>query len=113
MWSFSLLLAHIVLIAIAYAWQDGVNLFAEAWDLLVTYPGVLAAAIGVGFLILVMATSARRARRRLRYERGAYRACDAVISVHPPISRRPPTGAARRRARRRARSSSKAKGLTR
>lgn len=68
MWSFSLLLAHIVLIAIAYAWQDGVNLFAEAWDLLVNYPGVLVAAIGVGFLILVMATSARRARRRLRYE---------------------------------------------
>ena len=67
-WSFSLLLAHIGLVALAYALQDGVTVIAEAWDLLWNYPGVFFAGIGVALLVLVMATSARSARRRLRYE---------------------------------------------
>lgn len=67
-WSFSLLLAHTVLIIMAYALQDGTNLVVEAWQVLWNYPGVAAAALGVACLVLVMATSARRARRRLRYE---------------------------------------------
>lgn len=67
-WSFALLMVHLVLIVIAYAWQDGVALLAEAGDLLIGYPGVLLAALGVLLLALVMGSSARRARRRLRYE---------------------------------------------
>ena len=58
-WSFSLLLAHIGLVALAYALQDGVTVIAEAWDLLWNYPGVFFAGIGVALLVLVMATSAR------------------------------------------------------
>ena len=67
-WSFSLLLVHIALIVVAYALQDGVNLVVEAWDVVWNYPGVLLAALGVLALVLVMVTSARRARLRLRYE---------------------------------------------
>lgn len=67
-WSFLLLLAHIALIIVAYALQDGANLVIEAWNVVWNYPGVLLAAVGVIVLVLVMATSARRVRRRLRYE---------------------------------------------
>lgn len=67
-WSFTLLMAHIALIVVAYALQDGANLLAEAWDLTWNYPGMLLAVIAVIALVLVMITSARRARRRLRYE---------------------------------------------
>lgn len=67
-WSVSLLAVHIVLIVAAYALQDGVNLIAEAWDVIWGSPGVFAASLGVIALIGVMASSARRARQRLRYE---------------------------------------------
>lgn len=67
-WSFTLLCSHIVLIVPAYAMQDGTNVLAESWDVLWNYPGVGFAALGTAALIMVMATSARRARRRLRYE---------------------------------------------
>ncbi|HET6481578.1 MAG TPA: ferric reductase-like transmembrane domain-containing protein [Actinoplanes sp.] len=56
--SFHLLLVHVVLALIAYA---GIDLLAE--------PGMLAACTALAALILVVVTSVRRARRRLRYER--------------------------------------------
>ena len=67
-WSVNLMLAHIVVVTVGYAVQARTNLFAEAWDLLVDYPGILLALAGAALLVLVAVTSIRKARRRLRYE---------------------------------------------
>ncbi|MEP6798219.1 MAG: ferric reductase-like transmembrane domain-containing protein, partial [Lapillicoccus sp.] len=66
--SFNLMVAHVVLITIGYAVQSSSNLLVEAWDLVVTYPGMLLALVGTLFLVLVTVTSIRIARRKLRYE---------------------------------------------
>ena len=66
--SFNLLLAHIVLITIGYAGSDRTNVVREAWDLVTTYPGMLLAFAGTVALVMVVVTSVRAARRRLRYE---------------------------------------------
>ncbi|MER7279185.1 ferric reductase-like transmembrane domain-containing protein [Dactylosporangium sp. NPDC000244] len=66
--SFHLMLAHIVLITIGYAGDAHVNVLAELWDLVVDYPGMLLATAGTLLLVLVVVTSVRAARRRLRYE---------------------------------------------
>lgn len=68
MWSFALLIAHIVLIEVAYSIQDGKNLVAETWNTIWTYPGMSLAALAVIILVAVMATSSRPVRRRMRYE---------------------------------------------
>jgi predicted ferric reductase len=66
--SFDLMLAHIVFITIGYAGSAHASLPREAWELVVTYPGMLLATAGTAALVLVVATSVRAARRRLRYE---------------------------------------------
>jgi predicted ferric reductase len=66
--SFHLMLAHVVLITIGYAASAHANVFGELWDLIVTYPGMLLATAGTVALIMVVVTSLRAARRRLRYE---------------------------------------------
>jgi predicted ferric reductase len=66
--SFHLMLAHIALITIGYAMADHANVVAELWDMIVTYPGMLLATAGTALLIMVVVTSLRAARRRLRYE---------------------------------------------
>ncbi|WP_084757145.1 ferredoxin reductase family protein [Micromonospora cremea] len=66
--SFNLLLAHIVLITVGYAETGGVSVTAEAWSLVTTFPGVLLAVAGAVALTMVVLTSLRAARRRLRYE---------------------------------------------
>ncbi len=66
--SFNLMVAHIVLITIGYAGAADANLFGELWDLTVDYPGMLLAAAGTVLLVLVVVTSMRAARRKLRYE---------------------------------------------
>src|SRR4051794_37731556 len=66
--SFWLMIAHVVLITIGYAGAAHANVFAELWDLVLTYPGMLLATAGTLALILVVVTSIRAARRRLRYE---------------------------------------------
>ncbi len=66
--SFNLMLAHIVLITLGYAGTSQVGVLRELWNLIVTYPGMLLATAGTGLLILVVVTSLRAARRRLRYE---------------------------------------------
>ncbi|MET8836828.1 ferric reductase-like transmembrane domain-containing protein [Micromonospora sp. NPDC004540] len=66
--SFDLLLAHIVLITIGYAATDGASVTSEAWTLVTTYPGVLLAVGGTAALTMVVLTSLRASRRRLRYE---------------------------------------------
>jgi predicted ferric reductase len=66
--SFWLMVAHIVLITLGYAAQDHANAVAELWDMVVTYPGMLLATAGTALLVMVVVTSIRAARRRLRYE---------------------------------------------
>jgi predicted ferric reductase len=66
--SFNLLLAHIALITVGYAGAAHAPLLREAWDLVVGYPGMLLATAGTAALAMVVVTSVRAARRRLRYE---------------------------------------------
>lgn len=67
-WSFSLMLAHLVLIAAGYAVTAGINPFVQFWEMVVDYPGMLLATAGTALIVMVALTSLRRARRRLRYE---------------------------------------------
>jgi predicted ferric reductase len=66
--SFNLMLAHIVLITLGYAATAHTGPLAEAWDLVANYPGMLLATAGAAALTMVVVTSVREARRRLRYE---------------------------------------------
>ncbi len=66
--SFTLMLAHIVLITLGYAAQSSTNPVAELWDMIVNYPGMLLALAGTLALVLVTVTSIRKARKKLRYE---------------------------------------------
>ncbi len=67
-WSFWLMVAHVVTIPIGYAAFAGINPFVQFWEMVVDYPGMLLAVTGTLLLVLVVATSIRRARRKLRYE---------------------------------------------
>ena len=67
-WSFWLLVAHIILTTIGYSITANINVFVQAWQFVWDYPGMLLATAGTLLLILVVATSIRRARRKLRYE---------------------------------------------
>jgi predicted ferric reductase len=66
--SFWLMVAHVVLIVLGYAGTARTGVWAELWDMIVTFPGMLLATAGTVALIMVVATSIRAARRRLRYE---------------------------------------------
>lgn len=66
--SFTLMLAHIALVTVGYSVAAGTGAPAQLWDLVVSYPGMLLAAAGTALLVLVVVTSVRAARRRLRYE---------------------------------------------
>jgi predicted ferric reductase len=69
--SFTLMLAHIGLIGLGYAGSDGRGyggLIGEVWDMTWNLPGMLIAGAGTLCLVLVVVTSIRAARRRLRYE---------------------------------------------
>jgi predicted ferric reductase len=66
--SFNLMLAHVILIIVGYAAAERAGLLAETWRLVTTYPGMLLATAAVAALTLVVVTSVRAARRRLRYE---------------------------------------------
>ena len=66
--SFTLLVAHIVLVTLGYAETAQVGRWAQLWDFVVSYPGMLLATAGTALLVMVVVTSVRMARRRLRYE---------------------------------------------
>jgi predicted ferric reductase len=68
MWSFGLLGVHLVLVTAGYALLEGSGPVRELWVLVTQYPGTLLAAAGTLALLIVGVSSARRARRRLRYE---------------------------------------------
>lgn len=67
-WSFWLMLVHIALLVAGYAASAGVNPFAQLWDFIWNYPGMLLATVATLLLVMVVITSIRRARRRMRYE---------------------------------------------
>src|SRR5512142_832186 len=66
--SFHLMLVHIALVTIGYAGTVHANAVAQFWKLVTTYPGMLLATAATGLIVLVVVTSLRAARRRLRYE---------------------------------------------
>jgi ferredoxin-NADP reductase len=66
--SFTLMLAHIGLTTWGYAAGRLSAAPGELWNLTVDYPGMLLAAAGTGCLVMVVVTSVKAARRRLRYE---------------------------------------------
>jgi predicted ferric reductase len=67
-WSFNLMVAHIAFITYGYALTAGRNPIAELWNLVWSYPGMLMATFGTAALTMVVVTSIRAARRKLRYE---------------------------------------------
>jgi len=64
----SLAVAHMLLIIWGYAVTAHAGVVPETWSLLMSYPDVLMATVALGLLVAVGVTSARAARRRLRYE---------------------------------------------
>lgn len=66
--SFTLMLAHVGLITAGYAAGRIGAVPGTFWDLTTTYPGMLLALAGSLCLVMVVVTSVRAARARLRYE---------------------------------------------
>ncbi|MCU1691412.1 MAG: oxidoreductase [Frankiales bacterium] len=69
--SFTLMLAHVVLTGLGYAGADGRGyggLLGELWSMTWDLAGMLLAVAGTLCLVMVVVTSVRRARARLRYE---------------------------------------------
>ena len=66
--SFDLMCAHVLTIVGGYAAASWSQVPATAWDLVTNYAGVLLSVAGTVCLVLVVVTSVKRARRRLRYE---------------------------------------------
>jgi predicted ferric reductase len=66
--SFNFLAAHIVTITWGYAGGSVAGSVRTFWDLTVDYPGMLLAVAGTACLVLVVVTSVKAARARLRYE---------------------------------------------
>lgn len=66
--SFSLMVFHVVTITWGYAAGSLGAVLATFWDLTVSYPGMLLAVAGTAALVMVVVTSIKAARRRLRYE---------------------------------------------
>ena len=66
--SFNLLVAHLVTITWGYAYGQAGQTPRTFWNLTVSYPGMLLAVAGTAALVMVVVTSVKAARRRLRYE---------------------------------------------
>jgi predicted ferric reductase len=60
--------AHTLLIIWGYAVTAHTNVFHQTSSLITSYPDVLMATVGLGLFVAVGVTSARAARRKLRYE---------------------------------------------
>ncbi|MEV7341822.1 ferredoxin reductase family protein [Streptomyces sp. NPDC093544] len=66
--SFWLMMAHVVLFAVQRISRDPAGALDELWKLFITDAWMLFATIGTIAVIMVVVTSVRAARRRLRYE---------------------------------------------
>ena len=63
-----LMITHIVVIISGYASGRWSAILPTIWELITAYGGILLAIAGAGCLIMVVVTSLKAARRRLRYE---------------------------------------------
>lgn len=66
--SFDLMCAHVLAIIGGYAGASWSQVPATTWNLIATYAGVLLSVAGTVCLVMVVVTSVKKARRRLRYE---------------------------------------------
>jgi len=66
--SFYLMITHIVMIIGGYASAQWSAVLSTTWELITAYGGILLAVAGTTCLIMVVVTSIRAPRRRLRYE---------------------------------------------
>jgi len=66
--SFTLMLAHIVLIVLGYAAGSNSSVLGKLWEMIASYPGMLLATAGTMALVMVVVTSIRKARARLQHE---------------------------------------------
>jgi ferredoxin-NADP reductase len=89
----SLAVAHTLLIIWGYAVTAHAGLVHETSTLLTTYPDVLMATVAVALLVAVGVTSARAARRRLRYETWHYIHLYTYLAVALAFSHQFATGA--------------------
>ena len=67
-WAIGLIIAHVMLITVGYAQAANTPLLTEIKVLITSYRDILAAAVGLGLLLLASVTSYRYVRRRMRYE---------------------------------------------
>lgn len=67
-WSFTLLIAHILMVTLGESLAEGAGAVAQVLDLVAHAPGVLLATASTVLLTVVVVGSVRLARRRLRYE---------------------------------------------
>jgi len=89
----SLVVAHGLLITWGYAVSAHVSVVSQASTLLMSYPDVLAATVGGLLLVGVGISSARAARRRLRYETWYYLHFYTYLAVGLAFSHQFATGA--------------------
>ena len=66
--SFNLMLAHVVLVTLGYAASSPKGVIGTFVDFVVNYPGMLLGTAGTLALVMVVVTSIKAARARLRYE---------------------------------------------
>ncbi|MFF0817567.1 ferric reductase-like transmembrane domain-containing protein [Rhodococcus sp. NPDC003318] len=66
--SFVLMVGHVGIITWGYAGGDIADVPSMLWDLTVDYPGMLLAVAGTLLLLMIVVTSVRPVRDRLRYE---------------------------------------------
>lgn len=67
-WSLVLIAAHGVLITIGYAEQAKTGMWHQFAQLITSYPGILTATVAFALLVMAGLTSAKIARRRMKYE---------------------------------------------
>jgi len=67
-WSFTLVVAHVALITVGYAVAAHDGVLHQLVSLVLNSPGMLPATAGTLALVMVVVTSVRAARARLRYE---------------------------------------------
>ncbi len=63
-----LVLAHVGFIIVGYALNDRISIPSETSTMILNYPGMIAATVGTGMLVVVVISSFVIARRRLPYE---------------------------------------------
>lgn len=67
-YSLYLILAHVVLVTVGYAWADQASVWSEWWNVVLTMEWMLPALAGFVAMMMIGITSWRRARRRMKYE---------------------------------------------